>query len=173
MKIAIVGAHGVGKTTLASELSKTLGYPILPDTASEAFKKGFVVNENTPPENQLWILTKQIEYERELQEHFIADKTLFDNIVYAQHIFDDEHLLIVIESIVKKLANYDLYIYLPIEIPLVADGRSIDPIFQQKIDDTYVQLLQDLGITYHEVRGTIPERVDRALQLVQQHQKNQ
>lgn len=166
MKIAIVGAHGVGKTTLARELSKALNYPILPDTASEALKKGFIVNEDTPPENQLWILCKQIEYERSLLDNFVADKTLFDNIVYARQIFNDPHLLTVIEDVVKKLAKYDLYLYLPIEIPLVADGRSIDPVFQKRIDYEYTGLLNTLGIKYYEVRGNIPERVQKALELI-------
>lgn len=166
MKIAIVGAHGVGKTTLARELSKALNYSILPDTASEALKKGFTVNEDTPPENQLWILCKQIEYERALLDNFVADKTLFDNIVYARQIFEDPHLLTVIEDVVKKLAEYDLYLYLPIEIPLVADGRSIDPVFQKRIDDEYISLLNVLDIKFHEIRGTIPERISKALKII-------
>lgn len=172
MKIAIVGAHGVGKSTLALELSNILKYPILPDTAREAFLKGFAVNENTPPENQLWILCKQIEYERELKDNYIADKTLFDNIVYSRQIFDDSHLLIVIEKIVKKIASYDLFIYLPIEIPLVDDGRSMDPVFQQKIDEEYIKLLTDLNIKYHEIRGSVEERVNKALEIIKKNLRN-
>jgi len=36
---------------------------IIPDTAAEAFHKGWDVNERTTMTNQLWILLKQIEYD--------------------------------------------------------------------------------------------------------------
>ena len=166
MKIAIIGSHGVGKSTLAKELSKILKFPILPDTAREALLKGFAVNEATPPENQLWILSKQMEYERELKDNFIADKTLFDNIVYARQIFTDQNFLTVIENIVQKIASYDLYIYLPIEIPLVDDGRSMDPVFQQKIDAEYLKLMGEFGISYYQVRGSIKERLKMSMQII-------
>lgn len=171
MKIAIVGAHGVGKTTLAKELASVLNYQILPDTAREALLTGFTVNEGTPPEVQLWILSKQVEYEMKLQNDFIADKTLFDNIIYSRQIFNDPHLLKVIEDIVIKIAKYDLFIYLPIEIPLVDDGRSMDPVFQKKIDEEYLKLMKDLGIKYYEVRGSIPERVKKSAKIIARHKK--
>jgi adenylate kinase family enzyme len=60
MKVAIVGAHGVGKTTLATALAKELEWRLIPDTAAEAFHKGFAVNEDTPVENQFWILCKHL-----------------------------------------------------------------------------------------------------------------
>lgn len=171
MKIAIIGAHGVGKTTLAKELSKLLKFPVLPDTAREALLKGFAVNESTPPENQLWILTKQIEYERELKDNFIADKTLFDNIVYGRQLFNDQNFLSVLENIIGKIANYDLFIYLPIEIPLVDDGRSMDPVFQEKIDKEYLKVLGEFGISYFQVRGSVKQRLKSSLQIINSFRK--
>lgn len=170
MKIAIVGAHGVGKTTLANELSRALNYPIVIDSAREAVLKGFAMNEDTTPENQLWNLCKQIEYERALKDNFIADKALFDNIVYSRQIFDDPHLLKVIEDIVKKIAHYDVFIYLPIEISLVDDKvRSPDPHFQRRINEEYLRLMKELQISYHEVRGSVKERLKKSLKIVSSH----
>lgn len=166
MKIAIIGAHGVGKTTLAKGLSEKLNIPLIPDTAAEAFHKGFIVNENTPIENQFWILCKQIEYERERGVSFIADKALFDNIVYSRQIFSDERVLSLIEEIVLKNAHYDACFYIPIEIPLVADGRSIDIGFQKKIDQEYTKLMSDLGLNYYQISGSIEDRIKRAMEIV-------
>jgi nicotinamide riboside kinase len=166
MKVAIVGAHGVGKTTLAKELIPKLNLKHVPDTAAEAFHKGFEVNENTPPENQFWILCKQLEYEREHQNDFIADKALYDNIVYSKHIFEDPHLLRIIKEIVLKNAKYDHLLYIPIEIPLVDDGRSMNLDFQKKIDQEYKHLLHELDLKFHEIKGSVEERVDQALQIL-------
>lgn len=166
MKIAIVGAHGVGKTTLAKELSKHLKLTVLPDAAREALLKGFTVNEGTSPEIQLWILSKQIEFEHDFKDNFIADKTLFDNIVYGRQLFDDVNFLNVLEDVIKRIAKYDLFIYLPIEIPLVDDGRSMDPVFQEKIDKEYLKVLGEFGISYFQVRGSVKNRVRDALKII-------
>ena len=166
MKIGIVGAHGVGKTTLARELAKALNLSIVPDTAAEAFHKGWAVNEKTTTENQFWILTKQIEYERDIKTNFIADKTLYDNLVYAKYIFDDPEIHSVLKKIVLANSNYHLLIYLPIEIKLVDDGRSIDPTFQKMIDREYLRLLEELGIKYFQVKGSVEERVGQAVKII-------
>lgn len=166
MKIAIVGAHGVGKTTLAKIIAEDLSLKLIPDTAAEAFHKGFVVNEATPPENQLWMLTRQIEYEREFLPHFIADKALYDNIVYSRNIFKNVSLLQVIEEIVLRNASYDLLLYIPIEIPLENDGRSVDPVFQKKIDSEYKALLHNLKLPYIKIAGTLSQRVLKAKNVI-------
>lgn len=166
MKIGIVGAHGVGKTTLARELAKRLNLTLVPDTAAEAFHKGWAVNEKTTVENQFWILSKQIEYEREIITNFIADKTLYDNIVYSKYIFEDPEIHSVINKIVLANSNYHLLIYIPIEIELVDDGRSVDPVFQKLIDKEYIRVLKSMGLQYHEVRGSVEERVNKSLQII-------
>lgn len=172
MKIAIVGAHGVGKTTLAKALAKELQLKIIPDTAAEAFHKGFIVNENTPIENQFWILCKALEYERDALEDFIADKALYDNIIYSRNIFDDSHVLRIIEDIVLKNASYDLLLYIPIEIPLEDDGRSMNIAFQKKIDNEYKEFLNSLGLTYVEVKGSVSDRVTTAKKAIKKHKKS-
>lgn len=48
-KIAIVGAHSVGKTTLAKSLADKIGATYIHDIVrEEAVPKGFEINENTP-----------------------------------------------------------------------------------------------------------------------------
>jgi nicotinamide riboside kinase len=169
VRISIIGAHGVGKTTLAKKLAEEIDFQLIPDTAAEAFHKGFAVNENTPLENQFWILCKQIEYERAANQKFIADKALFDNIVYSKQIFNDTEALNVIERIVLSNAQYDLLFYIPIEIALVDDGRSIDPTFQKFIDQQYLKLIEKLKLTPQEIKGSIEQRVKQALKIVKKH----
>ena len=125
-KIAIVGAHGVGKTTLANALSKQFNCPLIPDFAAAAYHQNFRVNEQTTIENQFWMLASQIEYERKQTTGYIADKSILDNIIYSQFLFGDLRALSLIEEIVMSNLNYTDYIYIPIEFGIESDGRSID-----------------------------------------------
>ena len=168
MRIAIIGSHGVGKTTLSIKLSNHFGFARIPDIVREAHEKKFVVNEETPPESQFWILSKQIELERNTPESWIADKTLFDNIIYGNVILKDQKVKDVISDIVIKEARYDAMLYLPIEFAIADDGlRSLNNEFQAQIDRSYIEFLNQNNFSYYTVRGTIEERFQQALQIIE------
>jgi len=77
MRIAIAGSHGVGKTTFAKALAERLKFNYIPDIVrEEAVKKGFLINQNTPPEVQLWLVNRQRELENTTSESWVADKSL-------------------------------------------------------------------------------------------------
>ena len=168
MRIAIIGSHGVGKTTLSVKISNYFGFARIPDIVREAHEKKFVINEETPPESQFWILSKQIELERNTPESWIADKTLFDNIIYGNVILKDQKVKDVISDIVIKEARYDAMLYLPIEFAIADDGlRSLNNEFQAQIDRSYIEFLNQNNFSYYTVRGTIEERFQQALQIIE------
>jgi len=166
MKITIIGAHGVGKTTLSNELAKELNLPKIHDVVVEAFKKGFEINENTPPETQFWLFSRQLEEER-LTDNFVADKCLMDYSVYADIIFEDDRLKSLLSEMVKKNINYDYIFYLPIEFEIEDDGiRSLDIDFQRKVDERYKKLLDDWQIKYSTLSGSVEDRLNLALSKI-------
>lgn len=168
MRIAIIGSHGVGKTTLSTKLSAHFGFSRIPDIVREAHEKKFVINEETSPESQFWILSKMIELERNTPESWIADKTLFDNIIYGNVILKDQKVKDVISDIVIKEARYDAMFYLPIEFAIADDGlRSLNSEFQAQIDRSYVEFLDQNNFQYHIVRGTVEERFQQTLQIIE------
>jgi len=119
MKIAIAGAHGVGKTTFAKALAKRLGFNYIHDIVrEEAAKKGFVINENTPPEVQLWLISRQRELEKNTPETWVADKSLFDYFVYGEIVLKNEAVKKVIRNVVERNSDYSFVFYLPIEFPI-------------------------------------------------------
>lgn len=164
----MVGSHGVGKTTLSIKLSAHFGFSRIPDIVREAHEKKFTVNEETPPESQFWILSKQIELERNTPESWIADKTLFDNIIYGNVVLKDQKVKDVIADIVIKEARYDAMLYLPIEFAIAADGlRSLSAEFQAQIDRSYVEFLDQNNFQYYTVKGTVEERFNQALRIIE------
>lgn len=163
MKISVIGSHGTGKSTICKELSTMFNLNIIPDVVPEAFRKGFTINENTPPETQLWILTKQLELERNTPEDWIMEKSLWDNIIYGSLSIKDKKVLMVMEEIVNKNAKYDIVFYLPIEFGIEDDGlRSLDSNFQSEIDVRFKKYLANSGIKFIKLSGSIKERVRKA-----------
>lgn len=172
MRIAIIGSHGTGKTTLGQLLSQRLRFNFIPDVAREAHQKKFTINERTPPETQFWILSKQLELERNTEQPWICEKCLLDNLVYAAFSIKDQEIHRVLEKIIFANANYDLIFYLPIEFPLVADGlRSLDPKFQKAIDREYRRLLKENKIKVVRLKGSVDERFHKALGYIHSHHK--
>ena len=87
MKVALIGTHGVGKTTLAYEVCtglKKAGHNV--ELVTEIARcSPFPVNEATTLEGQLWILHAQIAAELEAAQrarYVICDRAVLDNYCY-------------------------------------------------------------------------------------------
>lgn len=82
MRIAIIGTHGTGKTTLAKMLSSIFKIPILKELA-----RNHDIRNADPDEYvkiQKDILIEQIASERKYQ-NFISDRSTIDNLAYWIH----------------------------------------------------------------------------------------
>jgi len=165
IKIAVMGSHGTGKTTLAKALAEKLGFTYIYDlTREEAVKKGFTINEQTPPEVQLWLLIRQWELEATTRGGWVADKSSFDYLVYGDLILKDEIVKKIIRWFVQRNARYDFVFYLPIEFPMEEDGlRSVDPKFREEIDHLLRTCLDEFSVPYIILSGSVEERVEKAL----------
>lgn len=166
MKIAVCAAHSNGKTTFCKDLAKATGYNYIYDIVrEEAVKKGFTINENTPPEVQAMLTTRQLELEMTTPEPWVADKCIIDYWVYGDIVLKDEEVKKFIRYIVKRNAKYDIAFYIPPEIPLEEDGiRSANPEFRELVDKHYREVLDELGIKYITISGSKEARVKQALE---------
>jgi len=168
MKIAFIGTHGVGKTTLAYELCNELKKQDLDVGFIDEIARRcpFAINESTSLEAQTWILATTIARELELGKIYpnvICDRSVIDNYVYLYHRFGHIPEL-------HGLANYWIRTYdLLFKVPftrkyLRPDGvRSIDADFQQIIDEKLIQLLKEDRILHQEhksMNGTVQAILD-------------
>ena len=87
LKLALIGTHGVGKTTLAYEicsLLKKADHNV--ELVTEVVRRTpFPANEGSTVEDQLWILHTQIARELDASsraEHLICDRSVLDNYCY-------------------------------------------------------------------------------------------
>jgi nicotinamide riboside kinase len=71
-------------------------------------------------------------------------------------------------AVVKRHAKntYDEFIHLPIEFPLIKDGhRPVSETFRRLSDELLRKTLDELGIKYHVVPGTIEQRLQRIVEI--------
>ncbi|MBM3789188.1 MAG: hypothetical protein FJW35_02435 [Acidobacteria bacterium] len=155
MKIAFIGTHGIGKTTLAYELCNELKKRDLDVGFIDEIARRcpFPINEATSLEAQTWILATTIARELELGRiypNIICDRSVLDNYVYLYHKFG--HTPALHGLVIYWTRTYDLLFRVPVtQKYLRPDGvRSTDMDFQLAIDQKLLQVLHSDGIAYSD-----------------------
>jgi nicotinamide riboside kinase len=151
MKIAFIGSHGVGKTTLCYELAaliKKHGGHV--DIVKEVARQSpLPINRQTSLEAQLWILTTQIAEEiRSASQHtwVVCDRSVVDNYAYLALACGRQPF---VEPFVDHwMGTYDLLVKVPVGAgELQADGiRDVDIAFVRAIDTLVDRLLEEKGL---------------------------
>jgi thymidylate kinase len=146
LKLALIGTHGVGKTTLAYEICSLLkksAYNV--ELVTEVARQSpFPVNAATTLEGQLWILHAQIAAELDAARrapHVICDRAALDNYCYLVNKFGRQPQL---ETwLAWWMGSYSLLVGVPpMDAGIPSDGfRSEDRSFQQRIHNLLNELL--------------------------------
>lgn len=158
MKIALIGAHGTGKTTMAHELVAELkkrggNVEFLGEIARMC---PLEINENTTRKSQEWIIYSQYVKEIEMEqkcETLVCDRSIFDGYAYYHYKFGGNK---IIEDFVKeKIKGYDFLFKIPISnVRLKRDGkRSVNPKFQREIGLEFDSLLEIFSIEHYISRN--------------------
>jgi len=161
MKIAFIGTHGVGKTTMCFDLASALkrrdfSVDIVKEVAREC---PLPINKSTTLEAQLWILHTQCAREITAAERFhvvICDRSVIDNYAYLVHRFGRQRAL---EPLIASwLKTYHLLVKVPIWRPPSYDGlRDTDRQFQKEIDALLDNLLFEFQVAFLRLQ---PEATD-------------
>jgi len=149
-KIAFIGSHGVGKTTLCYGLAARLK---VRDVAVEvvheiARRSPLPINEETSVAAQSWILHTQIAEELVAMARYpavICDRSVLDNYVYLLlSAGRQEGLDAMVET---WLRTYDLLVHVPVIEQPSPDGiRSANPAFQLAVEERLMRELAGRGI---------------------------
>jgi hypothetical protein len=145
MKIAFLGSHGVGKTTLCYELAASLKrLDLSVDLVKEVARRcPLPINRETTRDAQLWILHTQIAEEIALEPAYdviVCDRAVLDNYAYLVNAAGRQAAL---EDLVRWwMGTYRLLVKVPIIAPPRYDGtRDVSAGFQTAIDRVIDQLL--------------------------------
>ena len=149
-KIALVGTHGVNKTTVAYELAgvlkrKGLTVELLTEIAREC---PMALNEAASREAYQWIIARQVQLEIEKAaraDFLVCDRSVLDNYAYYARRFgmDGQEAKALHGYCREWMRTYDLLIRLPITQEPAPDGfRSTSIEFQREIDNLCDRLFE-------------------------------
>lgn len=161
MRIAFIGTHGTGKTTLTAPTAEHMGVPLIQERARTVARDWGYTPATIPPE-------RLIEYQREviLQQvgaetayhscGFVSDRSVIDNLAYLRHLIGPRYEREPEQTneywwhqyqAMKRIPHYDLFIRVPVMFPLVDDGeRHVDLDFQRAIDWQIDNLIQAFNV---------------------------
>ena len=150
LKIAFVGTHGVGKTTLCFDLASQLkrldlGVELVKEVARRC---PLPINEETTPAAQAWILHTQIAEELEAQatyEVVICDRSVLDN--YAYLVARAGRQADLDPLVGTWIRSYDALFKVPVvSLPSYDGTRAVSPAFQLEIDAVIDQLIDTFEV---------------------------
>jgi broad-specificity NMP kinase len=149
-KIAFIGTHGVGKTTLCYGLASRLKRrDVSIEVVHEVARRcPLPINEETSIAAQSWILHTQISEELVAQARYpvvICDRSVLDNYVYLLLAAGRQDAL---ETLMESwIRTYDILVHVPLLEQPAPDGvRSADPAFQRAVEERLLRELDDRGL---------------------------
>jgi predicted ATPase len=155
LKIAFIGTHGVGKTTLCFDLASRLKrLDLSVDIVKEVARScPLPINEQTTLEAQAWILHTQIAHEivaAAQNQAVICDRSVLDNYAYLVHRVGRMREY---DALVRAwVGSYDGLFKVPVIQPPTFDGtRAVSRTFQLEIDAEIERLIDAFGVKAHHL----------------------
>ena len=150
LKLAFVGSHGVGKTTLCFDLASQLkrldlGVDLVKEVARRC---PLPINEETTPDAQAWILHTQIAEElaaAAIYEVVVCDRSVLDNYAYlVARVGRRPDLDPLVGSWIR---TYTALFKVPVlEAPSFDGTRAVSRGFQMEIDGIIDELVAAFGV---------------------------
>ncbi len=183
LRIAFIGAHGTGKTTLAKVVSEKLNLPLIAEGVREKMvyykNEGYDKYDLDHYGGVFQLFQDELLIERLFEEnekvHFISDRSTIDNFAYyatnqickplSEKTFKAYEYLCLSQS--KKYSHLFL---VPVSFPAVADGVRETTYQSQIIIENFIRgFCEKNNIRYIEIDtncNTVEERVKFVLDVV-------
>jgi len=174
MKLAFIGTHGTGKTTLCYDVTaglKRQGFNA--DMVKEVARLSpLPINRKTSLDAQTWILMTQVAEEirsASLHDVVVCDRSVLDN--YAYMVLSCGRQKAIERFVEYWMTSYDVLIKVPMIAPAAEDGvRDTDEFFVRSIDQLVDTLLAEKQISHCRLDAASRDGwVNQAMQAVTSH----
>ncbi|HEY4487500.1 MAG TPA: AAA family ATPase [Candidatus Paceibacterota bacterium] len=179
VRIAVSGAHGVGKTTFCGDLAEAFksddqerhSVEVVTNVGRDLHAMGIPINKGTEESQYPLFLEKHIaNIFKDWQSDFVIyDRTIVDTLAYGIANGNLDHRWI---SFLRKTAPHlleiiDVYFYIPIEFEIEDDGvRATEGEYQADVDKALVDILKECRPDAVTLSGGRAERVEQAMEKV-------
>ncbi len=168
MKIAITGAHRVGKTTLGEELQEYLqDYEFRPEPYYESEETGYLFSETPTVDHYVEQLEYSLDHISRSGNNVIFDRCPIDFVAYIQAIDVSGNIQSIFNKVESIISELDLLVFVPIEESDLIMGDTSD--FQElrdNVNEIIADWIGDFGVDVIEVRGTLSNRLEQILSKV-------
>lgn len=168
MKIAITGAHRVGKTTLVEKLLESLpDYEITTEPYYELEETGHVFSETPNVDDYIEQLEYSINQILKSRNNVIFDRCPVDILAYVHAMDESENIQSLYHKVQNVLTGIDLLVFVPIEEPdLISCPESELPELRYRINEILNAWIWDFGIETIKVKGTLLARRDQVINKI-------
>lgn len=169
MKIAIIGAQGVGKTTLLNALKKDkdfVEFTFCSEVTRWVKSLGFNINEWGSDNTQQLIMMKHVTNVI-IHDVMITDRSVFDGFAYTQWLYDknriNEETYHFCKACFDKVKyNYDYVFYIRPEFEIEDDGvRSSSTEFRDEVEIIFDDLIKNTDRCFFNLTGGVEDRIQQ------------
>lgn len=164
LRIAIAGAHWVGKTTLFNlmEHKNKIGEVPRELIVETGFNPMVSDDDNMIAKFQKMVMSHQLAHEERFRnEWFVSDRSIYDILSYSLELIEDYDKYLSIRSECLYHNGYDIVFFVPIEFGMEDDGiRSDDEEQRKELSEAILFRLERAGENIVIVTGSVEERMD-------------
>lgn len=164
MRIAITGAHGVGKTSLAEALSGHLpGYRLYKEPYHELEESGYLFSEIPGVDDFIVQFDHAVKQMLTGEQDIIFDRSPVDLLAYIHALDQYKNIRSMFDTAQQAMADIDLLVFVPVEEPDVIAASSYLPRLRARVNDILIDWVEDIGVEAIEVSGSLQNRREQVL----------
>jgi len=176
LRVAVTGAQGVGKTTLARDLfaicraHSGVSCDILQGIGQRVKEAGYSLGSAATASTVYAFAAEHLRRERTCRaELLIQDRCLIDLLAYVRvlGLLEEPALRLLQEATLTSLIAIDLILFVPLCDALRDTGTTVEtPEFRARIDAAIPAVARELGVQVVAIEGEQAERAQKAFRLV-------
>ncbi len=165
MKIAITGAHRVGKTTLAEKLQEHLpGYTFKTEPYYELEESGYIFSQRPDVDDFIKQFDLSIKQITKSGSNTIFDRCPIDILAYIHAVDETKDIRSFFDKAQTIITGIDLLVFVPVEEPdLIPCQKSDLPELRYEVNEILNDWVWDFGAEIIIVNGISPTRIDQIL----------
>ncbi|HEY4217270.1 MAG TPA: ATP-binding protein [Gemmatimonadaceae bacterium] len=164
IRVVLTGSESTGKTTLAGQLSRHFGAPLIPE-----FVRDYVARKAAPvsfgdhgPIARGQMALEDVHAES-TQPLAVQDTDLLSTVVYCEHYFGTCPAWIVDEAAARRP---DLYLLCEIDVPWIADDVRDRGHMRDEMQALFRAAVGTTGVPTAAITGNWDERFQRAVDAI-------